>query len=98
MLNVHKKIRNMSQQRKSHLTALLGVGIVVNDAVDQRIIHYDTAKQYGSRQLKDKDKIGELEWCSFPWYDGLNKEFVCVGQLVNEQVLIQLNPYNNDII
>ena len=75
------------------ITGILGAWIVVNDTVDQRIIDYDVTKSYGSRQLTTKDAKWNLEWCSHPWMDIEKKEFVCVGQFDDEDILLQLNTF-----
>ena len=94
MLITGKRVRRMTQQRQSHICGLLVVNIIINHDVEQRMIDYDALKAYGSRHLKQEDNGANLEWCSYPFVDKQKNEFICIGQFDDEDVLLQLNPFN----
>ena len=80
----------MTKQRKAYLSAQLGVPIVVNQEADQRIIDYDNAQRLRSRQLKQSDHNGDLEWVS---YHGLIKQVKEIIY-VSASLLMKILNYN----
>ncbi len=88
------RIRSMGHQRKTQIEARIGVKIIVNASVDQPLREYTcSSSTQRAIQLKERDIDSELEFCSYPWYDGNDKEWKSVGQFNDEKHLLYLNPF-----
>ena len=90
----HKRARQMSKHYRSQLVAHLRINIIENPTVDQRMRPIDFDKKCKARSLKVNDDDAEVEYVSYPWYDEKNKEWICVGQFEDEDIPLQLNPFN----
>lgn len=83
----------MSKHHRAYIVGIIGYGIIVNDSIDQRILHYDNNRQYKRRQLKAMDNESNLEWCSYPYVDPSTKDFTAVAQFEDEEILLNVNPF-----